>query len=51
MLFSDNRTHKVQVPARDADGAPATVAFLVRYLCEHVMKDPRRELFVLDDHV
>jgi len=51
MLFSDKRMHKIEVPARDTDGAPATVAFLIHYLCEHLMRDTRKELFVLDDHV
>jgi ubiquitin related modifier 1 len=24
---------------------------LIHHLCEHVMKDTRKELFVLDDHL
>ena len=51
MLFSDQRKHKISVPATDAQGQPANVAFLVQWLCENLMKDPRKEMFVLDDAV
>lgn len=51
MLFSDERRHSLALPAKDKDGRPATVAFLIDYLCENVMKDTRKELFVLDDHL
>lgn len=51
MLFSDQREHSVTLPAKDKDGQPATVAFLIRHLCQHVMKDTRKELFVLDNHL
>ena len=33
------------------NGSRSNIAFLVRYLCDTVMKDPRKELFVLDDTV
>ncbi|RDL35331.1 uncharacterized protein BP5553_07262 [Venustampulla echinocandica] len=51
MLFADERKHKLSVPAKDNKGNPVTVGWLVDYLCENVMKDSRKELFVLDDHV
>jgi ubiquitin related modifier 1 len=51
MLFSDKRKHKVSVPATQEDEQPSTVAFLIRWLCENLMKDPRKEMFVLDDTV
>ena len=51
MLFSDKRKHKVSVPAVDETDQPSNVAFLIRWLCENLMKDPRKELFVLDDSV
>ncbi|KAI9731809.1 MAG: Ubiquitin- modifier 1 [Claussenomyces sp. TS43310] len=51
MLFSNQRTHKIDVPSRDEEGKPVTIAFLVEYLCRNVMKDTRKEMFVLDDHV
>jgi ubiquitin related modifier 1 len=38
--------------AKDADeGKPPTVGFLVKYLCDHLMKDSRKELFVLNGNV
>lgn len=51
MLFSDQSRHSLALPAKDKDGSPSTIAFLVHHLCEHVMKDTRKELFVLNGHV
>lgn len=51
MLFSDQRKHHLCIPAMDENGFPANAAFLVRYLCQHLMKDGRKELFVLEGTV
>lgn len=51
LLFNNERKHVVTVPAKDGDGKPVDVAFLVRHLCDNLMKDPRREMFVLDGTV
>jgi ubiquitin related modifier 1 len=51
ILFRNQKKYSLSLPAKDESGAPATVAFLVRYLCDNLMKDPRKELFVLDDTV
>lgn len=51
MLFSNQRKHDIALPAKDETGEPASIAFLVRYLCNNTMKDHRKELFVLDDTV
>lgn len=51
MLFSDQRKHKISVPAVDPKEKPATISFLIQWLCENLMKDPRKEMFVLDDSV
>lgn len=51
MLFSHERKLSLTIPAKDEDGARSNIAFLVRHLCDTVMKDPRKELFVLDDTV
>ncbi|KAF3771253.1 hypothetical protein M406DRAFT_354751 [Cryphonectria parasitica EP155] len=51
MLFSDQRQHQLAIPARSEDGRPVTIAHLIHYLCENVMKDTRQELFVLDHHI
>ncbi len=51
MLFSDQRKHKISIPNQDEEGRPANVAYLIRWLCDNLMKDPRKELFELDDSV
>jgi hypothetical protein len=51
MLFSDQRRHKLAIPAHDKDGKPVTIAYLIDYLCQYVMKDNRTELFILDKHM
>lgn len=51
MLFSNQRRHTLSIPAADKDGKPATVASLIDHLCRHTMRDSRKELFVLDDHL
>jgi ubiquitin related modifier 1 len=50
-LFANQKKYDLALPAKDESGEPANVAFLVRHLCDKVMKDPRKELFVLDDTV
>ncbi len=51
MLFSNKRKHEIILPAKIKESKSPNVRFLVNYLCENLMKDPRRELFVLDDSV
>ncbi|USP78066.1 hypothetical protein yc1106_05340 [Curvularia clavata] len=51
ILFANQKKYDLSLPAKDESGSPANIAFLVRYLCDNVMKDPRKELFVLDDTV
>ncbi|EFR03287.1 hypothetical protein MGYG_06289 [Nannizzia gypsea CBS 118893] len=51
MLFSNERVHKIALPSRDPNGSIANISYLVKYLIENVMKDPRKELFVVDDAV
>lgn len=51
LLFSHRRIHQLSLPAKDEDGQAANVAFLVRYLCQHLMSDRREELFVMDGTV
>ncbi|KAK5289608.1 Ubiquitin-related modifier 1 [Exophiala xenobiotica] len=51
-LLFDNVTKNAVSLSKDADnGNPPTVGYLVRYLCDHLMKDSRKELFVLDNAV
>lgn len=51
MLFDNQRRHSVALPAAQPSGKPANIAFLIDYLCKNLMKDPRSDLFVLDDHM
>lgn len=51
MLFSDQRRHSLTLPAKDKDGNPSNIAYLIHHLCENVMKDTRKELFVLQEHL
>lgn len=51
MLFSDQRKHTLSIPAVDETQQPSSVAYLIRWLCENLMRDPRKEMFVLDDSV
>lgn len=50
MLFSDQREHQVKIPPV-VDEKPVTITHLIDHLCKHLMKDTRKELFVLDDHM
>ncbi|KAI1099880.1 ubiquitin related modifier 1 [Jackrogersella minutella] len=51
MLFSDQRRHSLSIPAANKEGKSVTIADLIEYLCENTMKDTRKELFVLEDHL
>ena len=51
MLFDNQRRHAVDLPATDPGGKPATIALLIDHLCQHLMKDPRTDMFVLDNHM
>jgi len=48
MLFSHERRHPLTIPSTDKEGKPSTIAFLLGYLCDNLMKDTRKELFILD---
>ena len=51
MLFSNQKRRVLSIPTTKDDGKPVNIAFLVDYLVKNVMKDPRKELFVLDNQV
>ncbi|KAJ4249447.1 Ubiquitin- modifier 1 [Fusarium torreyae] len=51
MLFSNKRQHALAIPAADQDGKPADIAYLIDHLCQNVMDDSRKDLFVLDNHL
>ena len=49
LLFSNQRKHAIKLPAQTPQDEPANVAFLIKWLCTQLMKDPRKEMFVLGD--
>ncbi|KAI6814827.1 hypothetical protein KC315_g15323 [Hortaea werneckii] len=51
MLFSDQRKHQISLPSKTPEGGPSNVAFLIHWLCDNLMKDPRRDMFVLEGTV
>lgn len=51
MLFDNQNKHKISIPTTDSDGSPTNIRSLVDYLCKNVMRDSRRELFVVDEAV
>lgn len=51
MLFSNKRKHSLPLPAVDENGSASNLAYLVRYLCDNLMRGRKKELFVLHDTV
>ncbi|KAK3116230.1 Ubiquitin- modifier 1 [Teratosphaeriaceae sp. CCFEE 6253] len=51
LLFSNQRKHKISIPTTDPQKEPSNVGYLVKWLCENLIKDPRKEMFVLEDSV
>ncbi|OAA40337.1 ubiquitin-related modifier 1 [Metarhizium rileyi] len=51
MLFDDQRHHSLRIPTKDKDGQPTNIAFLIHHLCQNVMNDTRKELFILDNNL
>ncbi|EXJ62706.1 ubiquitin-like modifier 1 [Cladophialophora yegresii CBS 114405] len=51
LLFDNVAQHSLSFAKNTDEGKPPTVGFLVKYLCEHLMKDSRKELFVLNGNV
>jgi ubiquitin related modifier 1 len=51
MLFANERKLSLSMPAKDKKGENTTVASLIDHLCEDLMKDARKDLFVLDGSV
>lgn len=51
ILFANERKHDVAIPARLSDGSRPNIAYLLQYLVDNVMKDERKDLFILEDNV
>ncbi|KAF2838326.1 ubiquitin related modifier 1 [Patellaria atrata CBS 101060] len=50
LLFGNKKKHTVSLPGASKTKNP-DITFLVNHLCENLMQDSRRELFVLDGGV
>ncbi|KAG8701046.1 Ubiquitin- modifier 1 [Ceratobasidium sp. 394] len=50
LLFSNQRSHMINLPATVPTGAPATAHYLIHYLRDHLLKE-REELFIEGDSV
>jgi len=51
MLFSDTKKHDVTISFNPKDEKRPNIQFLVDYLCDNLLTDPRKELFVIDNSV
>lgn len=51
MIFSNQRNHKISLPSTDDEGNSANVGFLIKFLCDNLMQQQKKELFILDDSV
>lgn len=51
ILFANERKHNVALPAQSGNGCKPNIAYLLQYLVENLMKDERKELFILEDNV
>lgn len=51
LLFSNKRSHTVALPYDHGQNHAPSLAYLIRYLCDNLMKDRRQEMFILDGTV
>jgi ubiquitin related modifier 1 len=51
ILFSNERKHNITLPARLDDASQPTIAYLLQHLVDNLMKDDRKELFIMEDNV
>ena len=48
MLFDNKPKHSITLPTTTAEGSTPNIAYLIKHICDNIMKDPRKELFLLD---
>jgi hypothetical protein len=51
LLFGNERKHKVVLPARLEDGSRPNITYLLKYLVDNLMKDQRKDMFIMEDNV
>ena len=49
-MFDNQASHIIQLPSKVPETSePANIKYLLKYLCNELMTDTRKELFALDD--
>ncbi|KAF2710062.1 ubiquitin related modifier 1 [Pleomassaria siparia CBS 279.74] len=51
LLFANQRKLTLSIPTYNENRTRSNIAFLVQHLCDNLMKDPRKDMFVLDGTV
>ena len=51
VLFDNVSKHSITFSANADNGKSPTVGYLINYICDNLIKDPRKELFILDGAV
>jgi len=52
LMFSNKATHDINLPSKiPGTTQAANVRYLLKYLCDELMRDARKELFVLDESI
>lgn len=51
ILFGNEKKHKIDLPAQSEEGSPSNIAYLLQYLVKHLMKDQRKDMFIMEDNV
>jgi len=51
LLFSNQRKHTLVLPNKKTLDQPVTMGYLVKYLCDRLMKDKRKDMFVVNEGV
>ncbi|KAF8416513.1 ubiquitin-like modifier 1 [Tirmania nivea] len=52
LMFDNKASQKIQLPSKvPGTSEPPNVKYLLKFLCDELMTDTRKELFVLDDAI
>ncbi|KAJ5083267.1 hypothetical protein N7456_012694 [Penicillium angulare] len=51
ILFDNQRKYAISLPGQLEDGSQPNISYLVQYLVENLMKDQRKELFIMEENV
>ncbi|KAF8475887.1 ubiquitin-related modifier 1 [Kalaharituber pfeilii] len=52
LMFSNKASHAIMLPSKiPGSDEPTNVKYLLKYLCDELMTDTRKDLFVLDDAI